>query len=296
MIVLRVEHVQRGLALWSLVALLGCRSGTSVAPESASTPPSAVAATAASEPETAPRPSAPLLEPHDARGDDVPARLGSLAAHSVGAPLSSAEAVVVLLHGFGDRGDGLVEFARGLVGADSTLAAIALEARLPRSGGGRMWWPIDLERVRGARERGDWPELERLRPAGADEARDAVLGALRELQQRGVLRERLVLAGFSQGAMLAVDVGLGHPELLRGVVAFSGAVLDRDHWEQSAPAGVRFVVAHGQRDTVLPFAQGEALHSLLRRHDPHARWVPFDGPHTISPEGRTALLELLRER
>src|SRR5690606_16922734 len=137
----------------------------------------------------------------------------------VGAPPASAAAVVVLLHGFGDQGDGLVDFARQLVDADRAVGAVALEARLPRPGGGRMWWPIDIERVRAARVRGDWP-LERLRPAGTDEARDAVVAALQQLHDGGVRREQLVLAGFSQGAMLAVDVGLSHPELMRGVVAF----------------------------------------------------------------------------
>lgn len=156
-----------------------------------------------------------------------------------------------------------------------------------------MWWPIDIERVRAARLRGEWPQLSRERPVGADEARDAVVLALRALADQGVQREQVVLAGFSQGAMLAVDVGLAHPELLGAVVAWSGAIIDREHWEQRAAPGVRFVVAHGQRDAMLPFSEGEALHSLLRNIDPSARWVPFDGPHTVSAEGRAALLELL---
>jgi phospholipase/carboxylesterase len=208
---------------------------------------------------------------------------------------ADAPAVAVLLHGFGDRGDGLVPLARELLLSQPRLAVVALAGRLARPEGGRMWWPIDIERVRSARLRGAWPELERQRPPGADEAQAAVVAALRELARRGVLHERVVLAGFSQGAMLAVDVGLAHPELLRGVVAWSGAVLDRERWEQSPPAGVSFIVSHGQRDTVLPFAQGEGLHSLLRRVDPDARWVPFDGPHTVSADGRAALLELLAD-
>lgn len=276
-------------ALARLIVLLLCLGGCRSAPPSVSPDPSASSVGAApleqEQESAAASPSVPTPA--------EPPTLGPLRAHFLGAPASTATRVAVLLHGYGDRGDGLVALGSDLVRARPGLAAVALEARLPRPEGGRMWWPIDIERVRAARLRGEWPQLSRERPVGADEARDAVVLALRALADQGVQREQVVLAGFSQGAMLAVDVGLAHPELLGAVVAWSGAIIDREHWEQRAAPGVRFVVAHGQRDAMLPFSEGEALHSLLRNIDAGARWVPFDGPHTVSAEGRAALLELL---
>ena len=196
-------------------------------------------------------------------------------------------------HGFGDQGNGLALVAREFAASRPGLGVVALEGLLTHPQGGRMWWPIDIPRIQNARASGDWPALERERAPGVDAARDAVVAALEELRSRGVARERITLAGFSQGAMLSVEVGLAHPELLGAVVAWSGAIIDRAAWEQRAPGGVRFTVVHGRRDTVLPFAQGEALHALLRRVDPAAAWVPFDGPHTVSAEGRAALLRAL---
>lgn len=225
-----------------------------------------------------------------------PTSLGPLAAHFVGPTPEGAEHMVVLLHGFGDRGDGLVMVARELAASRPGLGVVALEGLQPHPQGGRMWWPIDIARIQSARARGDWPAFERERAPGVDAARDAVVAALEELRARGVVREHVTLAGFSQGAMLSVEVGLTHPELMAAVVAWSGAVIDRAAWEQHVPAGVRFTVVHGRRDTVLPFAQGEGLFALLQRVDPSASWVPFDGPHTVSAEGRAALLQALPAR
>jgi phospholipase/carboxylesterase len=283
-----VSRVRGTSVLLLVFAMLACRSAPpSVAPEPApasgspSEPSSQGGATAAD--------TAPPSPPRAAR----PTSLGPLAAHFAGPAPEGASHVVLLLHGFGDQGNGLALIARELAAARAGLGVVALEGLLPHPQGGRMWWPIDIGRIQAARASGHWPDLERERAPGVDAARDAVVAALEELRSRGVPRERITLAGFSQGAMLSVEVGLAHPELLGAVVAWSGAIIDRTAWEQRLPGGVRFTVVHGRRDTVLPFAQGEALHALLRRVDPTAAWVPFDGPHTVSAEGRAALLQAL---
>lgn len=266
-----------------LVVGLGCRTAApSVAPERESE----------THADVQPR-GEDTAEPRTPPPARRPTSLGPLAAHFAGAAPEGAQHVVVLLHGFGDQGNGLAMIARELAASRPGLGVVALEGLLPHPQGGRMWWPIDVARIQGARARGDWPAFERERAPGVDAARDAVVAALEELRERGVLREHVTLAGFSQGAMLSVDVGLSHPELLAAVVAWSGAIIDRAAWEQHAPAGVHFTVVHGRRDTVLPFAQGEGLFALLQRVDPNAAWVPFDGPHTVSAEGRAALLQSL---
>lgn len=268
--------------LLSVFALLACRSAPpSVGPEHESDAPAQgqVQREQPSEPET----------PRRARRNT----LGPLTAHFAGAVPEDAQHMIVLLHGFGDRGDGLAIIADELSRSRPGLGVVALAGLLPHPQGGRMWWPIDIPRIQQARAAGDWPALERERAPSVDAARDAVVAALEELHERGVEREQLTLAGFSQGAMLAVDVGLARPELMGAVVAWSGAIIDRAAWEQRAPAGVRFTVVHGERDTVLPFAQGQSLFALVQRVDPSAVWVPFDGPHTVSLEGRRALLRAL---
>lgn len=271
-----------------VLVALGCRS----APPSVAHDP-APASSTPSDPNSAG--GAPATEPAQPSASRAarPTSLGPLAAHFAGPAPEGASHVVLLLHGFGDRGDGLALVARELAASRAGLGVVALEGLLPHPQGGRMWWPIDIARIQSARASGQWPDLERERAPGVDAARDAVVAALEELRGRGVARERITLAGFSQGAMLSVEVGLAHPELLSAVVAWSGAIIDRAAWEQRVPGGVRFTVVHGRRDTVLPFAQGEALHALLRRVDPAAAWVPFDGPHTVSAEGRAALLRAL---
>jgi len=271
------------------LAWLGCRSAPpSVGPEHES---EELAQTPTAQPAQAREQRESTREPRVPPAARRPTSLGPLAAHFAGPAPEHAEHVVLLLHGFGDQGDGLLMIARELAASRAGLAVVALEGLLPHPQGGRMWWPIDIPRIQSARASGDWPALERERAPGVDAAREAIVAALEELQGRGIARERITLGGFSQGAMLSVEVGLARPALMAAVVAWSGAIIDRAAWEQRAPSGVRFTVVHGRRDTVLPFAQGEALFTLLQRVDPSARWVSFDGPHTVSAEGRAALLQ-----
>jgi phospholipase/carboxylesterase len=209
---------------------------------------------------------------------------------------ASASHVVVMLHGYGDRGDGLVPRAELLAAQRPGVAVVALAGRLQRSGPqSLMWWPIRRAAGAGPRDTAVWDAFERETPIGIGDTRRAVIASLERLVGEGADPSRLILAGFSQGAMLAVDVALQRPDLVRAVVAWSGSVVDRGEWLARAPraGGVHFVVAHGRQDSVLPFRQGQALHSLLLEADSEAEWVPFDGPHTISSEGFEALLSLL---
>ncbi|MEM0970012.1 MAG: alpha/beta fold hydrolase, partial [Verrucomicrobiota bacterium] len=66
--------------------------------------------------------------------------------------------------------------------------------------------------------------------------------------------EKVVLAGFSQGAAMSLHVGLRHPSNVSGIVAMSGYLLqDEDHpcpekGEEEFPIGI----FHGDADPVVP--------------------------------------------
>lgn len=62
--------------------------------------------------------------------------------------------------------------------------------------------------------------------------------------------ERVALAGFSQGAVMALEVVQAEPQLAGRVLAFSGAYATPP---AHAPQEVSVHILHGQRDPVLPF-------------------------------------------
>ena len=73
------------------------------------------------------------------------------------------------------------------------------------------------------------------------------------LAQRRLPDSHLALVGFSQGAMLALHLGLRRPKPMAAVVAFSGAlVLDSPASEIVSKPPVLLI--HGDADPVAPFA------------------------------------------
>jgi len=79
-------------------------------------------------------------------------------------------------------------------------------------------------------------------------------------QMRGIRADRILVAGFSQGAAMAIHVGLTHPERLAGIIALSGYLLQPDKLETARAKANRdtpIFMAHGVEDPVVPFSLGE---------------------------------------
>ncbi len=173
---------------------------------------------------------------------------------AVGDP--SAGAAVVMLHGREMCGADLAPFA-------ATLAKDAYwlfpDAPLP-AGRARTWWPIDSEqRIRALH---DGPmELSEMDPPGRADARvflDAILQPL---------KQPVVLAGFSQGGMLAMDYVLHGGKRPAALALLSTTRIALADWTERASElrDLAVLVAHGHDDRELAFRAGEARARLRRR-------------------------------
>lgn len=196
---------------------------------------------------------------------------------------------VVLLHGFGAPGDDLVPLAH-VLGAPAGTRFIFPEAPITFDvgiGESRAWWMIDVERIQRRLLLGEIEELKREVPSGMREANQKVERLLDEVQQRyQIAGTRLVLGGFSQGAMLSLDVALMSDRTLAGLVLLSGTLLAADDWRprMAARAGLPVFQSHGQLDPILPFMFAEALRDELVSAGLDHTWVPFMGGHEIPPK------------
>lgn len=179
--------------------------------------------------------------------------------------------VVVMLHGRNMQAADLAPFGASL-GVDAHFvfpdAPLAAEP-------GRTWWPVASEarlREQGARD------LFTMDPAGRTEAR-ATLGALCDGVAHG---KRLVLVGFSQGGMLAMDYVL-HGGRVDALALLSSTRIAFDEWQPLLPRleGLPVLVAHGREDEELSFAAGEALRDAAVAGGAAVTWLPFGGGHGI---------------
>lgn len=198
---------------------------------------------------------------------------------------------LVLLHGFGAPGTDLVSLWRELR-APSGMRFVFPEAPLTLDPDGtlgapdaRAWWQLDMLKLERALSRGELRDLTGDVPDGLAEARAKVIGMLDALQDElGVSGETLVLGGFSQGAMLALDVALRTERPLAGLVLLSGTLLAEHEWLPLMPkrAGLPVLQSHGRADPLLPFAIAELLGERLRDAGLRHQFVTFNGGHEIS--------------
>lgn len=212
---------------------------------------------------------------------------------------------VVLCHGFGAPGDDLVPLCDELVSLAPSLANTRFYfPAAPLSLGGfmwgdsRAWWMIDIEALQQL-QAGDPEALRAFRkqePEGLAEARAQLLGLVQQIQKStGLPANRLVLGGFSQGAMLTTDVTLRLPETTAGLAILSGTLLVEDQWRALVKnrAGLQVFQSHGRQDPLLPFEAAGWLGELLGEGGAQVEFVPFDGGHGIAPEAVEKLAAFL---
>jgi len=220
---------------------------------------------------------------------------------------SKPELAVVFCHGFGAPGDDLVPLSAELARA---VPALGTRARfyfphaplvLEQWGmmGSRAWWMIDMEALNRAMMSGGFRERSRSDvPKGLHEARAMLLKLVDEVRaDTGLPTSRIVLGGFSQGSMLTIDVATQLDEAPAGVIAWSGTLLNEQEWREKGARhqGLRVVQSHGRQDPLLSFEWAEDLRDVMTETGWNVEFVPFNGPHTISPEGFTQAAKLLAD-
>lgn len=90
---------------------------------------------------------------------------------------------------------------------------------------------------------------------------------------------RVAILGFSDGASYSLSLGLANPALFGWVIAFSpGFAL----WPKQVALSQKVFIAHGTRDTRLPFeATRDDIVKPLRKAGVAVQFRQFDGDHVL---------------
>jgi phospholipase/carboxylesterase len=102
--------------------------------------------------------------------------------------------------------------------------------------------------------------------------------------ERGVAADRIVVAGFSQGGAIALQLALRSPRRLAGVLALStylplAAALAAE--KSLANADVPIFMAHGSTDPIIPLALAESARRRLEREGYEVDWHVYPMPHSV---------------
>ncbi len=179
---------------------------------------------------------------------------------------------IVMLHGRNMCAADLAPFASSL---GTSAYFVVPDAPFAAPDRGRTWWPIDPE-LR-ARELLRGPlDLVDFVPDGRDAARDRIAALCRALDRE------VVIVGFSQGGMLAMDHAL-HAGGVAGLALLSTSRIARTDWATRGAklAGLPILVAHGRDDAELALSAGEGVRDYAIAGGARVTWLPFDGGHEL---------------
>lgn len=208
-----------------------------------------------------------------------------------------AKVAVILCHGYGAPGEDLVSLAEVFIdflgdrAGDFRFVFPAAPLQPPEIAvyGGRAWWEINMAALLAASQASAFNQIHDKTPPGIETATEMLVSTITQTMAELGDSGRYVLGGFSQGAMLTMNTTLladvPPPELL---IQFSGTLVCQTDWQSQLDAGrlreTDVVQSHGRQDAILPFSSAQTLFRLIENACRDAKFIPFNGPHTIPME------------
>lgn len=196
-----------------------------------------------------------------------------------------AKRLVVLLHGYGADGNDLIDIGRYWAPQFPDAAFVAPNAPEPCSENpiGRQWFPlpvIDLDLI----------------DRGAQQAASVINAFLdSELTSHGLSDSDLALVGFSQGTMMALEVGLQRVSPPAGIVGYSGLLAGPYRLEKTATGKPPILLVHGEADPLVPVMALHAAVPILGAAGFPVEWHVSPGlEHGIDPRGLELGAEFLK--
>jgi phospholipase/carboxylesterase len=141
-----------------------------------------------------------------------------------------------------------------------------------------------------------WFDLNDLVP-GVQRSRKLLFELLDDLPARGFPAEQITFGGFSQGSLMAVEVGLRYPHRFAGVVCISGWVCEPEKLMQElSPVArqQRLLMTHGTADPLLPIDQVRTQIPLLKSAGLNLEWREFAKVHTMIEEEIVLIRDFVR--
>lgn len=126
-----------------------------------------------------------------------------------------------------------------------------------------------------------------------------VEAVLEREEERGVPASRIVLAGFSQGAAMALHVGTRHPKTLLGIMVLSGyevLAATRDGEASAANRATPMLFCHGTQDPIVAVEWGRQAYRACAASGREAEWYEFPIAHEVSLPEIARIREWLKAR
>jgi phospholipase/carboxylesterase len=118
----------------------------------------------------------------------------------------------------------------------------------------------------------------------------------RVLEENDLGADRLVLGGFSQGAVMAYSLGLAAGRARpAAILAFSGFIprVEAFDFDLGSRAGLPVSISHGSLDPIISVEFAREARALLEAADLSVSYREDSVPHTISPDALAQAKQVL---
>ncbi len=199
--------------------------------------------------------------------------------------------------------DACILWLHGLGADGHDFEPLAYELRLP--------WatryvfphaPVQPVTINGGRVMRAWydiasPNLLRcVDEAGIRRSQRKISALLEEQIAFGIDPARIILAGFSQGGAIALEVGVRHHPPIAGIIALSTYVALPEEFPQATPNAPPILMMHGSQDPIVPLALAERARRRLIEQGYAVEWHVFPMPHSVCAEEIAVLRRWILKR
>jgi len=160
--------------------------------------------------------------------------------------------------------------------------------------------PVRPVTINGGMEMRAWYDIDPGAPlaGGADIKNSvaAIRSIIAEEIAAGIPSERIALAGFSQGGVIALELGLSHNQPLAGIMALSTYLHDHEQiTERIGLANVEtpIFMAHGLSDPVIPITRAITSREALIELNYRVEWHEYAMGHQVCPQEITHISQWL---
>ena len=196
--------------------------------------------------------------------------------------------IAILLHGYGDQANNFISLAKSLKDKSLEINYYAPNApfAVPQHPLGRQWfnpYPNGIHYNEVGKN-----EKEIMKQEIEESIKQLYSYIKQLLSKKNLLHQDLFLIGFSQGAMIAYELGNYINKQLAGCVMLSGRILSKNNFTNKLFSKTSLLILHGDSDDIVSpkyFAESCKIAKLNK--------LSFES-HLLHNEGHNISLEMLQ--
>ena len=151
--------------------------------------------------------------------------------------------------------------------------------------------PVRPITINGGMEMRGWYDIDPGAPLAGTADIEASASAIAQLIDaevaNGFTHSQITLAGFSQGGVIALQLGLAYPHKLRGIMALSTYLHDHENLAERvdfANVDTPIFMAHGLSDPMIPITRAITSREALIGLNYQVEWHEYGMGHQVSPQ------------